>query len=318
MATGLRGGVTATNEDRTFFLREMITRAKAVTVYGKYGKKDFIPANGGLTAQWRLFKRIATSTTALVEGTYNAEVAVTVIAVNASVAQYGQFYRMTEVIAAQGIDDVRAEGASALGLAMGESYELLVRAVYVGGTTAQFAGAGTSRGNLTSGMRLTAAELREARATLIKNAAPGPYNAIIEPDQEYDLWGDSNFANAVQNSGVRGADNPIFSGILPTYLGMTIEVSNILLTAKGGTSLGLSGADVYYAVVFARNDFVGNIDLSALRAQEIYHEPGSGGATTDPLNQTWSQGYKFAYAGAILDQTFGVRIESTSSLGSLG
>lgn len=35
-------------------------------------------------------------------------------------------------------------------------------------------------------------------------------------------------------------------------------------------------------------------------------------------NQTWSQGYKFAFAGAILDQTYGVRIETTSSLGTLG
>lgn len=318
MAVGLRGGTTNPNEDRTFYVREMIQRAKVNLVWGNYGKKEFIPTNGGLTAQWRLHKRISPSTTALVEGTYNAEVAITVIAVNASVAQYGQFYRQTEVIAAQAIDDIRAEGAGALGQAMGESYEQLVRNIAVGGTTAQFAGAGTSRGNLTSGMRLTAAELREARTTLVKNAAPGPYVVIIEPDQEYDLWGDSNFSNAVKDAGVRGDGNPLFTGKLPNYLGMDIQVSNILLTVAGGKSLGLSGADVYYAVAFSKDNFFGNIDLSALPKQEIYHEPGSGGATTDPLNQTWSQGYKFAYAGAILDQTFGVRVETTSSLGSLG
>lgn len=318
MAVGLRGGATLTNEDRTTYVRAMISRAKAVQVWSNYGDKEFIPANGGLTAQWRLLKRIATSTTPLVEGTYNAEVAITVIAVNASVSQYGQFYRATEVAAAQSIDDIRAEGADALGTAMGESFDTLVRSVYVGGTTIQYAGSAQSRGALTSGMRFTAAEIREARATLVKNAAPGPYVVIIEPDQEYDLWGDSNFANAVQYAGTRGDSNPLFTGNLPNYLGMEIVTSNILLTTKGGTSLGLSGADAYYAVAFSKDKFVGLVDLSALRAQEIYHEPGSGGSTTDPLNQTWSQGYKFAFAGAILDQTFGVRIESTSSLGSLG
>lgn len=319
MAVGLRGGVTLTNEDRTTYVRAMIARAKAQTnVWSVYGDKEFIPANGGLTAQWRLFKRISPSTTALAEGTYNAEVAITVITVNASVSQYGQFYRMTEVAAAQSIDDVRSEGADALGQAMGESYEQLVRAIYVAGTTAQYAGTAGSKGALTSGMRLTAAEIREARATLLKNGAPLPYVAIIEPDQEYDLWSDSTFANAINYAAVRGDANPNFTGTLPNYLGIELRVSNILLTTKSNLSLGLSGADVYSAVVFSRNDFVGLVDLSSLRAQEIYHEPGSGGATTDPLNQTWSQGYKFAFAGAIKDQTFGVVVFTTSSLGNLG
>lgn len=201
---------------------------------------------------------------------------------------------------------------------MGESYERLVRSIAVGGTTAQYAGTAQSRGALTSGMRLSAAELREARTTLVKNAAPGPYVVIIEPDQEYDLWSDSNFSNAVKDAGVRGDANPLFTGKLPNYLGMDIQVSNILLTTPGGQSLGLSGADAYYAVAFSRDWFFGKIDLSAMPKQEIFHEAGSGGSTTDPLNQTWSQGYKFAFAGAILDQTYGVRIETTSSLGSLG
>lgn len=91
MATGLRGGVTLGNEDRLFYVREMIRRAKPLMdVYSKYGNKQFIPGNGGLTAQWRLFKRISASLSPLAEGTYNAEVAVTVIAVNASVSQYGR------------------------------------------------------------------------------------------------------------------------------------------------------------------------------------------------------------------------------------
>jgi len=185
-------------------------------------------------------------------------------------------------------------------------------------TDCQYAGSAQSRGALTSGMRFTAAELREARATLVKNAAPPPYVAILEPDQEYDLWADSNFANAIQYAGTRGDTNPFFTGTMPNYLGIEILTSNILLTGRGGTSLGLSGADTYYGVVFSRDAAVGIVELSALRAQEIYHEPGSGGSTTDPLNQTWSQGYKFAFAGAILDQTYIVRLESSSSLGALG
>lgn len=89
MAVGLRGGTTQGNEDRTFYLREMVQAAKPLLVWGNYGKKDFIPANGGLTAQWRYHRRISASTTALTEGTFNTEIAPTITVVNASVSQYG-------------------------------------------------------------------------------------------------------------------------------------------------------------------------------------------------------------------------------------
>lgn len=311
--------VRTTAEDRTWFIREMVRVAKPIlNAYSKYGRHDFTPANGGTVAQWRQMKRITNSTTALAEGTFPAESAVTVLTINASVAQYGQFYRMTELAQAQAIDDLRAEGASRLGQAAGESFEALARAVYIGGTTVQYAGTATSLATLTSGMRLTAAEIREARATLMKNAAPQPYVVIMEPDQEFDLWGDSTFSNAVTYSAVRGDQNPNFTGTLPNYLGMELVTSNINGTTPGGISLGLSGADAYYAVAFSRDTAVGITEFSALRLQEIYHEPGSGGATTDPLNQTWSQGYKFSFGGAVLDQTFLVRIDTTSSLGAKG
>lgn len=311
--------VRTTAEDRTWYIREMVRVAKPIlNAYSKYGRHDFTPANGGTVANWRQMKRITLSTTALTEGTFPAESVITVLSINASVAQYGQFYRMTELAQAQAIDDLRAEGASRLGQAAGESFETLARSVYIGGTTAQYAGTAGSRGALTSGMRLTAAELREARATLFKNAAPLPYVVIMEPDQEFDLWGDSTFANAVTYSAVRGDQNPNFTGTLPNYLGMELITSNINGTVAGGASLGLSGADAYYAVAFSRDTAVGIVEFSALRLQEIYHEPGSGGATTDPLNQTWSQGYKFSFGGNVLDQTFLVRIETTSSLGAKG
>ena len=322
MAVGLKGGTTLGSlEDKEYFIRTMLERAQAVLVWDQFGTKDFIPARGGTSVEWRQMPRLTPSTTALTEGTFPSETVPTIRAVTATVNQYGQFFRSTDVAGVQAIDDLRAEGAEALGQAAGEAHDLLTRAVVVAGTTVQYAGTAGSRGALTSGMRLTSAELREARATLMKNGAPkfpdGTYKAIIEPDQEYDLWGDTNIVNAAQYAATRGEDNPLFTGRLARYLGIDISTSNIFFATKTGASLGLSGSDVYTAVVFGR-DFYGIVDLSAMRMQEIYHEPGSGGSTGDPLNQTWSQGYKFAHAAAILDQTFGVRIETTSTLGTLG
>ena len=61
--------------------------------------------------------------------------------------------------------------------------------------------------------------------------------------------------------------------------------------------------------------YYGEIGLSALTSEIIYHEPGSSGALSDPLNQVWSLGYKFAHAAARLDESRAVRIEHASSLG---
>lgn len=322
MAVGLKGGTTlGVLEDKTYFERTMLRRAQAVLLWNKFGNQTFIPARGGTSVEWRQMPRITPSTTALTEGTFGTESPPTIARVTATVNQYGQFARFTDIADAQAIDDLRAEYTETLGQAAGEAYDLLTRAVVVAGTAVQYAGTASSRGALTSGMRLTSAELREARATLQKNAAPrfsdGTYKAIIEPDQEYDLWGDSNIVNAAQYGAIRGTENPIFTGRLANYLGIDIQTSNVFYTTKTGASLGLSGADVYTAVVFGQ-DFYGVVGLSAMRLQEIYHPVGSGGATGDPLNQTWSQGYKFPHSAAILDQTFGTRIETTSSLGTLG
>lgn len=322
MAVGLKGGTTlGTLEDKTYFERTMLMRAKAVQVWDRWGNNSFIPSRGGTSVEWRQMPRITPSTTALTEGTFPTETPPTIARVTATVNQYGQFARFTDIADAQSIDDIRSEYVEVLGQAAGEAHDLLTRAVVIAGTAVQYAGTAASRGALTSGMRLTSAELREARATLQKNAAPrfgdGTYKVVIEPDQEYDLWGDANIANAAQYAANRGGDNPLFTGKLANYLGLEIITSNIFYTSKTGASLGLSGADVYTAVAFG-NNFYGVVGLSAQRLQEIYHEVGSGGSTGDPLNQTWSQGYKFTHAASILDQTFGTRLETTSSLGTLG
>ena len=226
MAVGLKGGTTlGTLEDKEYFVRKMLQRAHAVQVWNQWGNKEFIPSRGGTSIEWRQMPRLATTTTALTEGTFGSETPPTIARVTATVNQYGIFFRSTDVVDAQAIDDLRAEGANALGQAAGESFDLLTRAVVIAGTTVQYAGVAASRGALTSGMRLTSAELREAKTTLSKNAAPkfpdGTYKAIIEPDQEYDLWSDANIVNAAQYAANRGGDNPLFTGKLANYWAST-------------------------------------------------------------------------------------------------
>lgn len=321
MPVTLQGpGATAftSTEDKTYWVRRMLIRATPKLFYNQFAAKDYIPKNNGMNVEWRRESTIAASTTALVEGSYPAETVPTVVTVSASVAQYGQYVRSTDVVQAQAIDDIRAETSDNLGEAMGNSYDQLTRAIYNAGTTVQYALTAGSRVQVGSGFRMTSAELREAVATLeTNNAQPfedGGFKAIIHPRVKADLLNDTNFLNAQQYAGVRGNDNTLFSGKLGRYYGVDFYVTS---NAQIGTSLGYSGADVYYSTIVGK-DYIGVVDLTALTAEQIYHPLGSGGATGDPLSQVWSIGYKFAHAAARLNESFAVRVETTSSLGTLG
>ena len=168
-------------------------------------------------------------------------------------------------------------------------------------------------------MYLNAAELREAIATLKGADAPrfddNTYVCVIHPDTEADLFNDSNIVNAFSYAANRGGSNPLATGELGNYLGVKfVTTSNSAVTATG-LSLGNGATDVYLTIMFGK-DYVGEVGLSAMTSQIIYHEPGSSGALNDPLSQVWSLGYKFAHAAARLDENRCVRIESSSSLGT--
>lgn len=320
MPISIKGGAAnSPAEDRGFWVRTMLDRTVPVLVHDRYGNKEFVPSNGGMSVSWRRFSTIAASTTALTEGTINAETVPTIVTVTATLNQYGQWFRSTDVVLSQAFDDIKAEGTKALGETMGNSSDQLTRNVVNAGTTVQYASTAGSRGAIASGMRLNSAELREAIATLKGNNAPkfddNTYTAIIHPDIEQDLFNDSNLVNAFQYAANRGGSNPLASGELGNYLGVKFITTTNSQVVATGLSLGNGATDVYLTVLFGK-DYYGVVGLSAMTSQIIYHEPGSSGALNDPLSQVWSLGYKFAHAAARLDENRCVRIESSSSLGT--
>lgn len=321
MPFSIRGGANAigTVEDRGYWVRKMLDRTQPVLVHSRYTNKEYVPSNGGMNVTWRRFSTIAASTTALTEGTFPAETIPTIVTVVATINQYGQWFRSTDIVKNQAFDDVKAEGTKALGETMANSADQLTRNVMNAGSTVQYASTAGSRGAVASGMRINSAELREAIATLKGNNAPkfddGTYTAIIHPDTEQDLFNDSNIVNAFQYAANRGGSNPLASGELGNYLGVKFVTTTNSAVSATGLSLGNGPTDVYLTILFGK-DYVGEVGLSAMTSQIIYHEPGSSGALNDPLSQVWSLGYKFAHAAARLDENRCVRLEHSSSLGT--
>lgn len=312
MAMELIGVAGMTPELKQTYDRLLLMRAIPNFVHGNWGQKRDIPAGGGKSVEFRRFERITTSTSALTEGTPPTETQATFSIVAATISQYGQFSKLSDILETQSFDPVIAEFSENYGESMGDCIDQVVRDVIIAGTTVQYASTAGSRGGVGSGMYFDSAEIREAVSTLkranAKQAVDSKYICILHTDVTRDLFADTNIVGAFKDAADRGGGNPLFTGVLGDYMGVRfVETTN----ARVFSSLGLSGADVY-GVLFLAKQAYGVTELSALQARTIIHPRGSGGHT-DPLEQYSTVGWKAALAAVILNNDFMVRVECNAS-----
>lgn len=331
MATELIGVGGAVPElQLTQFDKRLLMRYRAETIFNRFGLQRGIPRHGGKSINFRKFENIysagnagadaaGSAPTALTEGTFGAEIQATVTQVAATVSQYGQYLKYSDVLDAQGLDNYVAEQTDNFSEAMRDALDLLTRDVIVAGTNVQFASTAGSRAQVGSGMYLTLAELREAKRTL-KNADVGPtedgkYVVITNPNSIYDLEGDTNITNIWQHAGERGLSaNQLFDVTFKDLpLGFRLyETTNTRVFVNAG----LSTADVVATMVLGEEAY-GVIKWDALPARVISHRPGTSGIS-DPLDQIGTLGWKASHAAIRLQEEAMVRVEHVTSQNNMG
>ena len=323
MTTELYATAGLTVTGRRWYEKQLLLRAVPKFVYNKYTFKKDIPRNGGHNIQFREFTRITTSTSPLTEGTPPGDTNATFIEINLTIAQYGQFAYLSDVAITQSQDDLVREYSANFGEAMGDAIDQLARTAFIAISTVQYASTAADRYGVGSGKTLTAAEIREAVKTLRRRNAPevsgGGYVAIIHPDTWFDFIGDSDVVNAYQNAGPRSESNPLFTGDLFRWMGVTFDVTSqaaFVQALSGRGSPGISGAAVYQTVVFG-DQVVGATTLSA-HAMSLHFKPLGAGGTQDPLDQFATIGWKAAYVAGVLNNNFGVVIEHNTSTSQHG
>jgi len=298
--------------------RKLLKVAEKDTVFLKYGVKRPIPARGGKSIEFRRFERITITAGSytLTEGTAPTETQATISTVAATISQYGQYSKISDVLETQSYDPIIAEFTEKYGLAMAEGLDIVVRNVLSSATTLQYADSATvvgtsGAGAVGSGNYLDAAELLEMDRTLRRNGARkinGRWLCFIHPDNKKDLFEDPDIVDAFQYAAPRDTANPLFTGVLGDWMGFTfIETNNLRIRP----SYGMSGADIYEVIVMG-DEFYGVTELSALSARTIIHPRGTGGHT-DPLEQYSTVGWKAALAAMILNNDFGGIIYCASS-----
>lgn len=299
------------DEAKTFYDRLLLKRTTPVLLHAMFGQKRNIPEHGGMTIEFRKFSAIAVATTPLTQGALFTDLKdLTVTAITATMAQYGNAVGFSDLVSTVTIDPLLTEASEILGENAGETLDELCRSVLVAGTTVQYA-ANKTRATLEATHIITVAEIREAVLTLKLNRARkinGFYPCIIHPRTAYDIQGTSEWveANKIEQTG------RVFDGSLGTLYGVKFWETD---KAKVFTDAGNGGTVDVYCSLFFGQDAYGIVNLAKHNLQVIHKALGSAG-TADALNQQSTMGWKATFAAKILDQSFMLRLEHATSTGS--
>lgn len=298
--TTLSAGLS--DEMKTYYSDYLIDNAEPKLVHNQFGQKHPIPKNGGKTIEFRKYSPLAKALTPLTEGVTPDGNSLTVTTIEATVAQYGDYITLSDMLLLTAIDNNMVQATKLLGNQAGATIDTITREVLVGGTNVLYSGGVTSRSAVADTLSVDDI-MRAVRALKKQNADKigDSYVAIIHPDVAYDIMNDPRW-EAVKNYD----PSDFYNGEIGRIAGCRFVEST---EAKIFMGAGASGKNVYCTLVLGDNAY-GTTEVSGGGLEHIVKQLGSG---QDPLNQRATCGWKYTGCAERLVESFMVRIESAST-----
>ena len=195
------------NDMRTYYKDYLCDNANANLVHDQFGQKHPIPKGNGKTIEFRKYSPLPKATTPLTEGVTPNGQELKVSTVTSTVAQYGGWVGIPDMLELTSIDSNMVQATEILGDQAGRTLDTVTREVLNGGTNVMFApvvknGVATAvnaRSSLTKDAKLTVDVILRAAAKLKNNLAKtinGSYVGIIHPYVAYDLMRSSEWMDA--------------------------------------------------------------------------------------------------------------------------
>jgi N4-gp56 family major capsid protein len=305
--------------------RRLLTRATPNNILGQFGQVREQPTKSTLTVKFRRYNKLAVATTPLSEGVTPSGKTLTKTDLTVTLAQYGDYVTITDVIMDTHEDPVLQEATDILGEQAGETYDVLRFGVLRAGTNVLYAN-GTARSDVNTAVSKTL--LRKAERVLMRQEAktqtaamkagpnvgttpiPPCYPVIVHADCKMDLEQLTDW--------VPVQEYPSGMGIINGEIGSSgmfrfIVDNNCVAWADGGgakgsmISTGATYADVYPMLVLGK-DAYGLVPLAGKNAVSTYvNNPKP--SDTDPLAQRGTVGWKGYTATVILNDLWMLRLE---------
>jgi len=317
---------------QAFYDRNLLTRAQPNDVHGRFGQKRPVPKNSGNQIKFRRYSQLAAATTALTEGVTPSGSALSVTDVTSTLAQYGDFVTLTDMVSMTNQDPVVTEATDVLGDQAGTTIDQVRRDVLVAGTNVAYASAVANRLALVN--KLLGADLDKAirylkgqNAKYMKEGigasdkvGTGPvrkaFIGIVHPDVEYDLETITGYKSVSDYGSQEGIiEDEIGSYKNIRFVSSTnakIWTNATTATTAGYKATGVGSNDVYATLIIAAEAY-GLSPLSG-EAMSTYVKPLGSAGSADPLNQRSTVGWKATTITTILNQAWMIRIESLASV----
>ena len=293
-------------EMKTYYSDYLIDNAKPNLVHDQFGQKHNIPKNGGKSINFRRFVPFDKATTALTEGVTPNGGTLSVTSLTSSVAEYGYYVTLSDLLMLTSVDNTLVETTKLLGNQAGSTLDTITREVINGGTNVMYSGGVSARSSITANCKLTVDDIYKAARFLKTQNAPkidGAYVAIIHPDVAYDLMRDEEWIEAHKYA----ATTELFEGEIGKIGGVRFVETTEAKTFEGDTT-------VYSTLVLGANAY-GVTEVTGGGLKTIVKQLGSGG-TADPLNQRATAGWKAVKTAERLVEHYMIRIESASTFGA--
>lgn len=315
---------------QAYYDRNLLDRAVPADIHGRFGQVRPIKLRSGNQIKFRRYEALTVNTTPLVEGVTPQGSSLTVTDVLATLAQYGDYITVTDMVDMTNQDPVLTEAGMILGEQGGTTIDQVRRDVLVAGTNVIYTN-GVARNTLNT--VLTAVALRTAIRALNRQngkfvkdmvaATTGigtkpiraAYIGLIHPDTEAQLESIVGYVPVAEySSAMRAEENEVGSyRNIRFFTSTNAKVFPAAGAAVGGDGMISTGGvnnDVYATLIIAENAY-GVIPLAGHAMENIIKPLGSAGSA-DPLNQRATSGWKATTTTKILNDAWMTRIEHTN------
>ena len=307
MNTNLTSSAGLTKEMKVFYSDYLIDNATPKLVHDQFGQKHPIPKNGGKTIEFRKYSPLPKLTTPLQEGVTPNGQSLNMSTIEATVAQYGGYITLSDMLLFTAIDNNLVQATKLLGAQAGATLDTITREVLNGGTNVIFSGGKEARGDLDETSLLTVDDVKKAvRLLKTQNAEQisGSWVGIIHPDIAYDLTNDPAWKDVKTYSD----PSDIYEGEIGKIFGVRfVETTEAKIWAKAGAN----SRAVYSTLILGDNAY-GVTEITGGGLQHIVKQLGSAG-TADALDQRATAGWKATKVAERLVENYMVRIESAST-----
>ena len=290
-------------ENKTFYDMKLIEVAQANLVHDQFGQKRPIPKNGGKTIEFRQYHSLPKALTPLTEGVTPDGSKLSTTSIEATVAQYGNYVTLSDILDLTAIDNNVLEATKAIGRQAGLTLDTITRNVLQACPNVWYApkGDGTAtpdRGSLDNTCRLNVKTVKRVSAWLKAQNAPkigDSYVAIIHPYAAYDLMEDPEWKYPHQYQDTTN----LYEGEIGRIAGFRFVESSEALILEGGI----------FSTLFLAEGAYGVTEITGGGLETIIKQLGSSGVA-DALNQRSSVGWKATKTAEILIPAYLVRVES--------